>query len=492
MHYIEEENRQQSTMGFSLNEIISCDNAVRIIDALVDEIYKNNKERFDIKGQNEIGRKAYKPTTLLKLYLYGYINSISSSRKLEAETYRNIEMMWLLGNLKPDHKTISDYRKDNNDSIRFVTIEFRRFLKSKGYIDGKVVGVDGSKLKANANRDMLTLKKIEKRTHKLEEQLEKYLAKLSSNDKIDDIKDEIDNKDEDGNIDEHLLNKILSLQEHIEKLEKEKKFLEETNRKCCSPADHDAMLMKTRDGKVPAYNLEAAVDNKNKMIAVAEVVTDCSDINQLEPTLNRLKGQIEIVPDEVPSDKGFYNINQIINIESSGKTKCYVPPTEDKAEKKDKEAEINFKYDNEKREYTCSKGKKLVLISRNKKRRSNIVDVYQCKDCYNCKIKSKCTKSKVGRIVHRHKEQQWLDSYKSRMKGAKAKLMMKLRKKLVEHPFGTIKYWMGKIPILLRGKLKVQTEIDIYSTCYNLKRLINIENHKILIQMIRNYNWKVA
>ena len=492
MHYIEEENRLQYTMGFSLDEIISKYNAVRIIDAIVEEIYKSNKSRFDIKGQSEIGRKAYKPTTLLKLYLYGYLNSISSSRKLEGETYRNIEMMWLLGNLKPDHKTISDYRKNNSDAIRFVTIEFRRFLKSKGYIDGKVVGVDGSKIKANANRDMLTLEKIEKRTHKLEEQLEKYLANLSNNDKADDLKDEIDNKDEDGNIDEHLLNKILSLQAQIEKLEREKKFLEETNRNSCSPADHDAMLMKTRDGKVPAYNLEAAMDNKNKMIAVAEIVTECSDINQLEPTLNRLDEQMEIVPDEVPSDKGFYNINQIQNIESSGITKCFVPPVEDKNGKKDKEAGISFEYDSEKCEYTCPEGKKLVLTSRNKKHRNCIVDAYQCKNCQNCKIRSKCTTSKVGRIIHRHKEQQWLDNYKLRMKGAKAKLMMKLRKELVEHPFGTIKYWMGKIPILLRGKLKVQTEIDIYATCYNLKRLINIENHEILIQMIRKHNWKVA
>ena len=138
MHYIEAENRHQCSMGYSLDEIIKIDNAVRIIDAIVEEIYKSNNKRFDIKGHCDIGRKAYKPTTLLKLYLYGYLNSISSSRKLVTETYRNIEMMWSLGNLKPDHKTISDYRKDNSDAIKFVTIEFRRFLKTKGYIDGKI------------------------------------------------------------------------------------------------------------------------------------------------------------------------------------------------------------------------------------------------------------------------------------------------------------------------------------------------------------------
>src|ERR1039458_2780333 len=254
MHYIEAENRQQCTMGFSLDEIISIDNAVRIIDAIVEEIYKSNTERFDLKGKKEIGRRAYKPTTLLKLYLYGYINSISSSRKLEIETYRNIEMMWLLGNLKPDHKTISDYRKDNSDSIRFVTIEFRRFLKTKGYIDGKIVGVDGSKIKANAKRDMLTLERIEKRTHRLEEELENYLTRLSNNDTTDDLNEEQDNQD--GDKDEHLLKKVITLQQQIEKLEREKKFLEEHNKKSCAPSDHDAMLMKTRDGKMPAYNME--------------------------------------------------------------------------------------------------------------------------------------------------------------------------------------------------------------------------------------------
>jgi hypothetical protein len=251
--------------------------------------------------------------------------------------------------------------------------------------------------------------------------------------------------------------------------------------------------MKTRDGKMPAYNMETAVDSKHQMIAVADVVTDCSDINQLEPTLNRLNEQISIVPEEVPADKGFYNISQLQNIESQNKTKCFVPPVVDMNTKKDKEAGISFEYDSEKCEYTCSEGKRLKLIQKNRKdREDKIVDVYQCKECNNCKIKHKCTKSKVGRVINRHKEQLWLDKYKERMKGTKAKLMKQLRKELVEHPFGTIKYWMGKIPILLRGKIKVQTEIDIYTTCYNLKRLINIEKNEILMQMIRNHNWKVA
>lgn len=492
MHYIESENRHQYTMGYNLDEIISSDNAVRIVDALVEEIYKSNKKMFDKKGMSDIGRKAYKPTTLLKLYLYGYINSISSSRKLEAETHRNLEMIWLLGNLKPDHKTISDYRKDNADAIRFVTLEFRRFLKTKGYIEGRTVAIDGSKIKANANRDMLTLEKIERRTKRLEEQLEKYLSDLSRNDTIDDLEDEIDKRDFDENIDESLLKKIVTLQQKIEKLEDEKKYLKETNRTYSAPADHDAELMKTRDGKLPAYNIEAAVDNKNKMIAVAEVVTDPTDIEQLEPTFNKLNEQIKIIPKEVTADKGYYNIKQIQNIEKPEKTKCFIPPTENKDKKNDKEAGISFTYDREKDEYVCSEGKTLVLIQKNKVRRKNIADVYQCKTCNNCNKKNKCTESKVGRVIHRYKEQQWFDKYIERMKGAKAQKMRHLRKKIVEHPFGTIKYWMGKIPILLRGKLKVQTEIDIYTTCYNLKRVINIERHEILMQMIKNYRWKVA
>lgn len=491
MHYIESENRQQFTMGFSLDEIISIENAVRIIDAIVEEIYQANKSRFDLKGKREIGRRAYKPTTLLKLYLYGYINSISSSRKLETETYRNIEMMWLLGNLKPDHKTISDYRKDNSDAIRFVTLEFRRFLKSKGYIDGKIVGIDGSKIKANARRDMLTLERIEKRTHKLEEELENYLTKLSSNDAADNLNEELDNHD--GDKEGHLLEKVISLQQRIEKLEGEKRFLEETNRKNCAPSDHDAMLMKTRDGKMPAYNMETAVDSTHQMIAAADIVIDCTDVDQLKPTLDRMNEQIELVPEKAVADKGFYNINQLQNIESQDKTECYIPPMEDSNAKKDKEAGISFEYDSENCDYTCSESKKLRLIQKGRKDRDGrIVDVYQCKECNNCKIKNKCTTSKTGRTIIRHKEQQWLDQYKERMKGEKAKLMVKLRKELVEHPFGTIKYWMGKIPILLRGKIKVQTEIDIYTTCYNLKRLLNIENNIILMNLIRNHDWKVA
>ena len=182
MHFITPEDRNQFTLYGRLDDLISEDYPIRLLDALVDSIISSNIERFTQKGQTEIGRRAFHPGTLLKLYLYGYCNGIASSRKLEAESYRNIELLWLLGNLKPDHKTIADYRKDHEQEIKFITLEFRRFLKERGYIKGDIVSLDGTKIKAYANRDMLSIEKIEKLLENLQDKLDIYLKKLNFND----------------------------------------------------------------------------------------------------------------------------------------------------------------------------------------------------------------------------------------------------------------------------------------------------------------------
>ncbi len=155
MHYIQGTNKAEIKLFSEVENWVSKNNPVRLIDLIIDKIVLSNQEEFVWKGQSNIGRKSYSPSTMLKLFLYGYLNKIASSRRLEAETYRNIELMWLIGELHPDHWAICEYRRENKEHIRFVTIEFRRFLKAEGYIDGKEVATDGSKFKAYAAKEML-------------------------------------------------------------------------------------------------------------------------------------------------------------------------------------------------------------------------------------------------------------------------------------------------------------------------------------------------
>ncbi|MFQ5582852.1 MAG: IS1182 family transposase [Calditrichia bacterium] len=488
MHYITPEDRHQFTFMQSLNDLVSSEHYVRLIDVIVDEVVGANKAQFCKKGKVFAGRKAYSPQTLLKLYIYGYLNGISSSRKLEKETQRNIEVIWLLGTLSPDHKTISDYRKDNGEEIKMVTRKFRQFLKDNGYIKGQTVATDGTRVKANAKRSMLTEKKIHRRLEKLEIELDEYLQRLSDNDIREDILEELDEIGESGDINEHLIDKIVELQGKIEELQKHKEELRRRDVKQLSPSDPESKLMKSPDGKVPGYNVQLTVDAKHKMIADSEVVNEPADRELLDVMLDSLEEELDIIPENALGDKGFFSFTKIEKVEGNGKTKCFVPIPRQKGN----DESLRFIYDEENDEFRCSEGKRLVLKHKNKSKRGQLLDVYQGKECEGCAIREKCTSSKYGRIIHRAHNEAWRQEYRKRLQSRSGKKMVELRKCLVEHPIGTIRYWMGKIPLLLRGTIKVATEINLYTTAYNLRRLVSIESFTDLREMIGNYNWAIA
>lgn len=242
MNYVEPKDRNQLRLMTSIEDYVPLDNPVRIIDLLVEQIVKNNPGKFNIERDNNYGRPRYRAETFLKLYLYGYLNSIKSSRKLEVESYRNIELMWLLGELHPDHWVISNYRKEHGELIKLLNKEFRKFLYKNEYIGGKVVLIDGTKIKANTSKEMLTIEKIKKRIAGLGNKIEKYVEEIAQNDTYEDAEEIVDkyNLEERGKLD--LLTKIGELQEKIEKLEQEKKYLEKSGKKTVSPTDRDAVL----------------------------------------------------------------------------------------------------------------------------------------------------------------------------------------------------------------------------------------------------------
>lgn len=485
MIYIESQDREQIELLSSLESAISEDNEVRLIDLLVDKIYYTNRTSFKAEREAEQGRPGYRELVFLKLYLYGYLNGISSSRKLEAETKRNVEVMWLLGKLQPDHWVISNYRKENGESIKQLTKEFRVFLRENAYISGKTVAIDGTKIKGYTSKDMLNIEKIENRLERINIQIEKYLEDLERNDSLEEIGDKIGIKDSDR-INKELLEKLSKSEKRVNQLERAKKILEEEKRNYISLNDTEAVILKSRDGFIAGYNIQSAVDSKYKMIVDTEVVTESNDLNQLAPMISSIEEEIGEKPKVVLADKGYYNPNKIEAIERDHKVECFVSIPNSKKEK------VSFRYDEDKDQYICSEGKQLVLIQKNKKKNNFYYDIYQGTECSGCKLREECTKSKKGRLLHRAKNIDWVERYKKKMNEVLSIEKLEKRKGIVEHPFGTLKYWMGKIPLLLKGKERVSTEINLYATAYNIRRLMNIDSFDDIVAKINKYDGVIA
>jgi transposase len=484
MSYIQPSDRHQATLMNSLDDLISSRHPVRLLDKLVDGIVKQNPDRFGVEPVGDVGRPHYSHSTLIKLHLYGNINGIRSSRKLETETHRNIELIWLLGELKPDHWTIAQYRKCCGEQITFVAREFRHWLHQYGYITAEHMAVDGSKVKANAARTVLTDEKIVARLAHLDTQIEEYLGVLAENDHREDVIDDFSDQATPDVRESALIDKIVALQQKVEELSQHKEHLERhKDQTYLSPADPEAMLMKSRDGKHPAYNVQLAVDAKHGFIVADEVLTDANDLNALPVVVNAIEEVLGIVPASLSADKGYYTPDQIEQIEQNYGTRCYVAVKESS---KDSSPEaVTFRYDKEQDCYWCSEGKPLPLNDRNMKLHKSVVNRYRGTQCQECFRKAHCTTSRSGRQITRYENHDWRQRYRERMNAPIAKFMLRLRKCLAEHPFGVIKCLGGKIPLLLRGKAKVATEITLLTTAFNLKRLFNLSPfEKILAQFV--------
>jgi len=471
---------------------VDQDSSVRLIDLVVDMFTKENIETITCSGQTLKGCTSYGPGTLLKLLLYSYFNWIPGSRRIEKETYRNMEVIWLLGDLKPDHWTICKFRRENKDMIRMAAIEFRKFLLANGYIGGKTIVFDGSKMKAYAAREMYSEKTLNDRINNIEEHLGKY---LNNSDETDELEDRLENESKEN---KELKNKIRKLEQEKAKLEVLKVQLEKSDKNYISLTDPDSSLMKSRDGKMACYNVQTGVDAKRHMIVLAEATEDANDIGLLKDDFENIKVQLGLVPSEIIADAGYGNLNQIKEIEEIKEiegtpvTKCIIPIQESTSKERDKANGIEFIYDEQNDQFTCSNNKILRLHQKNKKHHNHVYNDYKCDDCGNCPLRNKCTKSKTGRIIEVNINQQWINDYKQRLEMPENKEKIKQRKTIVEHPYGTIKMIMGKFCFLLRKKHKVQIEVDLYATVYNLKRLINIENMQDLLNKVEKYNWKVA
>jgi transposase len=451
---------QQSFL--SVDDQISKSHVIRIIDEICESFCTG--KTID-KGHQETGRKAYHPADLLKILVYGYFNGISSSRKLERETQRNIELRWLTSNVFPDHKTISDFRKDNHDLVdglfKHLIIRFKEY----GLLTGKSIAVDGTKIKANASKE-ISIVMIGEKLDGIERQVEKYLKDI---DGIDKAEDDV----------EGLERKKAELEQELEVLAVKKKayqqledYLKVTGENRISTTDTDSKIMRGRTGSNWGYNVQSAVDTESHFITAVNVTNNQNDKGLFAPMIGASEQTTGQHVEEAIADAGYYKINELEELEKQG-TECYVAISRTPSQVKDETQKLVFTYNKQQDKYYCSQGKALEYLTNKKRAHEKLARVYKGTECHLCHIREKCTPAEQ-RTFHRNENQLWIDSYHEKMKSNKGKQKLIKRRSVAEHPFGTIKYSMGQIPLLLRGKDKVQTELNLYAIGYNLKRYFTL------------------
>ena len=474
--FIEGEDRRQATLlPDSLEDYVTQDNPVRVVDVFIDEL---DLEALGFSGivPEVTGRPAYHPATLLKIYLYGYLNRIQSSRRLERETQRNIELMWLSGRLMPDFKTIADFRRDSGPAIRAVCAQFVVLCRQFNLFTRTIVAIDGSKFKAVNNRDKnFTVAKVAKRIEQVEASIARYLAALDRADR------------EDGDMAEA---KTIRLNEKIEGLRRQMQSLKEIGQqveaapdKQVSLTDPDARSMAT-SGKgtgIVGYNVQIAVDAEHHLIVAHEVTNVGSDRAQLTAMSRKAReasGREEVT---VLADRGYYNGDEVLACEGTGILPV-IPKTQTSGNaKRGLFTVADFVYDAENDRYPCPAGERLTKGKVRSDRRDNIDHYRNLTACLTCALKPRCTPDKVKRLKHWEHESV-LDKMQARLDHMPE--AMTIRRQTVEHPFGTLKAWMGSTHFLTRTLEKVKTEMSLQVLAYNMKRMINIFGVNPLMQAI--------
>ena len=464
-------NRKQQLMfPPSLDELIDKDNIVRAIEAYVDtlDIFKLN-----IKTKKSLikdGQPAFHPKLLLKIYIYGYLNKIRSSRKLEQEINRNIEMMWLTQGLCPSYKTIANFRKNNPKALQTIFREFSMLLKNLKLIAGDLVAVDGAFLRANASKNTLIMRKtVKKDIAKIDEEIKNYLTILDTLDKED--KNTTNLK-----ISQEEIDKLLTKKEQFQK---DLDMLDALGKEQHNKTDKDATVMSKPAHNLMAYNSQISVDDKYKFIVATDISTNGHDLDQLHNMATKTK-EITNNPDMiVTADKGYYSTKELKKcIENNIET--IVPPRATAKTKKIQSARFSknqFTYNHQDDCYICPNNQKLQKIEKQYERDGRMLDVYRVSSryCKVCPLKKNCLSDATpNKQMYRWEHEHLVDDYTKKMNTPKAKKIVKKRGSIVEHPFGTIKRTLGWDHFLVRTKKKVLGENALIMFTYNFRRLLNL------------------
>jgi len=476
MPHITGQNRDQLTLfPETIDEYVDADNPVRFLDAFVDNLPLRDLG-FYIAPEYGEGRPGYHPGDLLKLYIYGYLNRAQSSRQLRNEARRNVEVMWLLKRLTPSFKTIADFRHHYGEPIRKACREFTLLCKKLDLFGGELIAIDGSKFKAvNSKKKSFTQTKLKGIIKDIDRQITEYLSRLDKADLSENTPEHNDKGD--------LQNKIDKLKSNANYFSEMIQSMERSGTSQVSMTDPDARSMSTKKGDtIVGYNVQSVTDSKHHLIVEHEVTNEVVDRTQLSKMAIKAKATLDVQTIDAVADLGYYFGQEIKECLKHGITP-YVPrPYTSAAKKLGLFGKEDFVYDRQNDLYVCPAGKKLPFrFATTEKGRD--IKYYFDAACTHCNIKAKCTRTKKGgRRITRWVDEDILDDMERRVQERPE--MTKLRKTLVEHPFGTIKRWMGVQPFLTRGLPQVKTEMSLSVLAYNMKRAMNILGVKQLIHSL--------
>ena len=464
--FVEGLDRGQSTLfPECLEDWVSEENPVRVIDVFVDEL-DLAELGFDRVDPKATGRPAYHPSVLLKLYIYGYLNRVQSSRRLEREARRNVEVMWLTGRLVPDHKTIADFRKDSGPAIRKVCAQFVTLCRRLDLFADASVAIDGSKFKAVNNRDRnFTRAKMKRRLEQIEESVARYPHQLDSADRQEPSLAQTTKTT-------RLKEKIETLKEEMQRLQALEARMHETPDQQTSLTDPDARSMATsgRGSGVVGYNVQTAVDTQHHLIVTHDVTNVGTDRSQLSRVAKQTKATLGSDSLEVVADRGYFNSAEILACEEAGITVTLPKPLTSGNRAKGRFVKQDFRYIAEDDVYICPANERLTYRYTNEEKGLTLRR-YWTNACLSCAIKHRCTTGRERRVT-RWEHEQVLETVQRRLDEHPER--MRQRRETVEHPFGTIKARMGATHFLMKTLPRVRTEMALHVLAYNLTRLINI------------------
>lgn len=475
MGYIEGEDRKQTVLFPEvLDDYISEENPVRFIDVFVEGV-DLSEMGFGRAIPKETGRPPYDPGDLLRLYVYGYLNRTRSSRQLEKETGRNVELMWLMRKLRPDFKTVADFRKDNPQALKKVCREFTLWCKRLELFGGELVAIDGSKFGAvNSPKRNFTEKKLRRMIREIEDKIDQYLKDLDRQDKQEAGQQSLSR--------EQLKEKVQRYNERRAQYEQLKSELEQSGQSQISLTDPESRSMRVGHGVKVSYNVQIVVDQKNKLLVEHEVTNEVVDLGQLSTMAKKAKETLGVETLEVVADRGYYNGEEVKACEQSGIT-AYVPKSNNSSNlKRGLFTKQDFIYEPDKDCYRCPAGKELSYRYQTWEQ-GRPMRSYEISGCKSCELRSKCSINKKGiRSIKRWADEAILEAMARRIADHPEKI--ELRKCLAEHPFGTIKRAMNQGYFLMRGLTKVGTEVSLTILAYNLRRVINILGVRTMVEAV--------
>ncbi|TYC64749.1 IS1182 family transposase [Stappia sp. BW2] len=474
--YIEGIDRKQETLfPERLEDWIGEDHPVRVIDVFVDALDLAGAG-FNRVAPAQTGRPGYAPSVLLKLFIYGYMNRVTSSRRLEKEAGRNVEVMWLTGRLVPDHKTIADFRKDNGPAIRKACARFVELCRQIGVLASGTVAIDGSKMKAVNNRDRnFTSGKVKLRISHLEQSAARYLEEMDRTDRQETSETKLRKV-------ERLKEKLSRLRHEVQRLQGIANRLEDTPDGQISLTDPDARSMATygKGTGLVGYNVQTAVDTATHLIVAHDVTNVVHDRAQLAPMAKMAKQALQAEKLNAIADRGYFNSAELLACDEDGITATVPRPETSGNRKKGMFVKADFFYDADSDTYTCPSGK--VLTYRYTREENGLMHRrYWHNDCQCCPMKARCTTGKERRIT-RWEHEHLIETMYQRME--KTPDLMRTRRCTVEHPFGTIKAAMGATHFQMRRLRNVRTEMALHVLAYNIKRVMNMIGARLLVKAI--------